>query len=194
MSVKIFQLISNKSKVKLISQNIFHLWIFQLSWKWIHCFTHTLSYKNSEFQVWTSILVNYTFGIVQQSANELIYLPLVKRLFTILAKELPLLANDQVWNMYPQKWWKLSAWKEITFNMLFLPFFRMKISENNGFKEIYGLTPSAKVRRIKSSIGTFTPLLLWHISRKSLSLDNLEPLLWNSIIGWYESLLFTFKA
>ena len=194
MSGKIFQLISNIQKFELISQNIFHLRIFQLSWKWIHCFTHTLSYKNSEFQVWTSILVNYTFGIVQQSANELIYLPLVKRLFTILAKELPLLANDQVWNMYPQKWWKLSAWKEITFNMLFLPFFRMKISENNGFKEIYGLTPSAKVRRIKSSIGTFTPLLLWHISRKSLSLDNLEPLLWNSIIGWYESLLFTFKA
>ena len=35
----------------------------------------------------------------------------------------------------------------------------MKISGNNGFKEIYGLTPLAKVRRIKSSIGTFTPLL-----------------------------------
>ena len=65
----------------------------------------------------------------------------------------------------PSKVMKIVAW-----NMLFLPFFRMKISENNGFKEIYGSTPLAKVRRIKSSIGPFTPLLLWHISRKSLSL------------------------
>ena len=103
--------------------------------------------------------------------------------FYDFSQRIPLLANHQViWNT-------LKSDENCCLNMLFLPFFRMKISENNGFKEIYGLTPLAKVRRIKSSIGPFTPLLLWHISRKSLSLYNQEPLLWNTIIGWFESLL-----